>query len=74
MTAAPLPERVYRVEWKGVSAFIRAVSRDKAKMRALRAVRESGYWKPGQSLSGLRCTLASYVPPDAAVLDGRRSR
>ena len=66
--------RVYRVEWQGITAFIRAVSRDKAKMRAMRSAREGGYWKPGQSLSGLRCTVASYVPPDEPVIESRGAR
>ena len=63
-----MTERVYLVEWLGVLAYIRAVSRDKAKMRALRSAREAGYWRPGQSLEGLRVVLATYVPPDVAVM------
>lgn len=66
-----MSEQVYLVEWLGVTAYIRAVSRDKAKMRALHAAHEGGYWKPGRSLSGLRCRLASRVPADVAVMDGR---
>ena len=74
-TAQPsLPERVYRVEWQGITGFIRAVSKDKAKMRALRSAREGGYWRPGQSLSGLSCTLASYVPPDESVIESQGAR
>jgi hypothetical protein len=62
--------QVYLVEWLGVSAYIRAVSKDKAKMRAMRAAREAGYWSPGKSLVGLKVLVATYVPPDAAVMDG----
>jgi hypothetical protein len=64
-----MSERVYLVEWLGVPAYIRAVSRDKAKMRAMRSAREAGYWQPGQSLVGLRVVLASYVPPNVAVME-----
>lgn len=64
-------ERVWLVEWFDVTAYISAVSRDKAKMRAMRAAREAGYWSPGESLKGLRVTAAHYVPPDVAVMDGR---
>jgi hypothetical protein len=74
MYAMTLPERVYRVEWQGITGFIRAVSKDKAKMRALRSAREGGYWKPGQSLSGLRCTVASHLPPDEPVIESRGAR
>jgi len=61
--------RVYLVEWLGVRAYIRAVSRDKAKMRAMRSAREAGMWQPGLSVRGLRAVEASYVPPDVAVMD-----
>lgn len=64
-------EQVYLVEWLDVLAYIRAVSKAKAKLRAMRSAREAGYWKPGQSLSGLKVIVATYVPPDVAVLDGR---
>ena len=64
--------RVFLVEWLDVRAYIRAVSRDKAKMRAMRSAREAGMWNPGQSLRGLRVVEASYVPPDVAVMDGER--
>lgn len=63
-------ERVWLVEWFGVTAYISAVSRDKAKMRALRAAREAGYWQAGESLKGLRVVEASYVPPDVSVMYG----
>lgn len=66
-----MSEQVYLVEWLGVTAYIRAVSRDKAKMRAMRAARDAGYWRTGESTRGLKCTLASRVPADVAVMDGR---
>lgn len=66
-----MTEQVYLVEWLGISAYIRAVSKAKAKMRAMRSAREAGYWRPGQSLAGLKVILATYVPPDVAVMDGR---
>jgi hypothetical protein len=64
-----MTEQVYFVEWGDCSAYVRAVSRDKAKARAMRSAREAGYWKPGQSLKGLRAIVATYVPPDVAVME-----
>jgi hypothetical protein len=64
-----MTSKVYIVEWLGVVSYVRAVSRDKAKMRVMRSAREAGYWWPEKSLSGLRACLASYVPPDAVVLE-----
>lgn len=66
-----MSEQVYLVEWLGVTAYILAVSKDKAKMRAMRSARDAGYWRTGESTRGLRCVLASYVPADVAVMDGR---
>ena len=63
-------DRAWLVEWLGVTTYIYAVSRDKAKMRAMRSAREAGYWKTGESLKGLRVVEASYVPPDVSVMYG----
>jgi hypothetical protein len=60
---------VYIVEWLGIVSYVRAVSKDKAKMRVMRSAREAGYWRPGKSLSGLRVRLAAHVPPDAVVFE-----
>jgi hypothetical protein len=64
-----MTSEVYIVEWLGIVSYVHAVSRDKAKMRVMRSAREAWYWSPGKSLSGLRVCLASYVPPDAVVLE-----
>jgi hypothetical protein len=63
---------VYIVEWMGFVNYVRAVSKDRAKMRIMRSAREAGCWSPGKSLSGLRVCLASYVPSDAVILEDSR--
>lgn len=72
MSRKPSTETVYFVEWLDCSAYVRAVSRDKAKARAMRAAHEAGYWSPGQSLKGLRAVVATHVPPDVPVLEAVR--
>jgi hypothetical protein len=62
--------RVWLVEWLGVTAYISAASRSKAKMRAMRSAQDANMWEPGESLKGLRCVVAPYVPADAVVMDG----
>ena len=64
-------KRVWKIEWFGVEAYIRATSRDKAKAQAMRSAQDAGYWWPGESMKGLRATLAYYVPPDAWVIDAK---
>jgi hypothetical protein len=59
----------YEVEWMGIRTFVSAPNRNKAKMRVMRMARNAGYWRPGQSLKGLTCRLAAYVPPGERVHD-----
>jgi hypothetical protein len=63
-----MTERAYLVEWLGVTAYIYAPTRSKAKMRAMRSARDAHMWEPGESLKGLRCVVAPYVPPQASVM------
>lgn len=64
-------EKVWKIEWFGVEAYIQATSRDKAKAQAMRSAQDAGYWWPGESMKGLRATVAPYVPPDATVMYAR---
>ena len=63
-----MAEKVYKIEWFGVEAYILAKSRDKAKAKAMRSAQDAGYWWPGESMKGLRATVAPYVPPDVTVM------
>lgn len=62
---------IWRIEWHDVTAYFDAPNAAKAKARAMRSALDAGYWLPGQSLKGLRCAEAAYVPPDVAVMDGQ---
>mgnify|MGYP000975998563 CR=1 FL=1 len=58
---------VYEINWLGVRSFVSAPSRGKAKAWAMRMADNAGMWSSGKPLSGLRCKVADYVPPDVAV-------
>jgi len=66
-----MTDRVYLVEWFGVTAYISAPSRAKASMKAMYSAQEGGYWSPGQSMKGLRIRIAPYVPSYVAVVYAR---
>lgn len=51
--------RVYAVSFRGVTAHVKAASREGAKAQAMRSARNAGYWSPGDSLQGLTCALSS---------------
>ena len=61
-------DRLWLVEWLGVTAYIYAPTRGKAKSRAMRSARDAHMWEPGESLKGLRCVATAYVPPNVSVM------
>jgi hypothetical protein len=63
--------RVYEVCLLGIITYVAASSPGKAKMKVIRSATEAGYWRIGESLSGLRCKRVSNVPTDATILEAR---
>lgn len=47
---------VYKVEFCGHVDYVRSSSSARAKWYVMQRARAAGYWKPGQSLAGLRCS------------------
>ena len=63
-----MTRQVYIIEWLGVVSYISATSPARARRRAMISAQEAGYWRPGESLSGLKCRVAPYVPSNVAVM------
>jgi hypothetical protein len=61
--------KVYEVQWFGVTSYIAASTASKAKRRATKSAQTAGYWRSGESMTGMRCRLARCVPTDVTVVE-----
>ena len=60
--------KLYLVEWMDISMYVSSPSPSKAKFRMMKSAHDAGYWSPGRSLKGLRCSSVGHMPPDEPVI------